>query len=196
MKSTRSYSMAVRAERAAATKQRIVEAARSLASASPAGFTLDEVAERAGVSVQTVLRIFGTKDALFVATVGSSRSPRVTTVAEAADPGSAVAVLFDDYEEIGMRVIGMLAEEHRSPEIARILQAGRADHRGWVENTWAPQLKAFRGAARRKVVLALLAATDVYLWKLLRIDLSLPRAEAEAVIRRLVVGALVRPKEK
>jgi hypothetical protein len=36
-----------------------------------------------------------------------------------------------------------------------------------------------------------LAATDVYLWKLLRRDVGLDKPDAEAVIVRLVQGALV-----
>jgi len=40
------------------------------------------------------------------------------------------------------------------------------------------------------VVAALVAATDVYVWKLLRRDQGLDRAAAEHVVRRLVEGAV------
>jgi AcrR family transcriptional regulator len=196
MKSTRSYSMTLRAERAEMTREQIVEAARALIASHTAGFTLEQVAERAGVSVRTIMRIFGSKDALYLATIGTSRSPRTSPAAGFDVSDAPVTVLFDDYEEIGMRVIALLGEEHRSPEIAEVLAAGRADHRGWVESTWSAQLKTYRGAKRRQVVLALFAATDVYLWKLLRIDLGLDRDQAEAVVRRLVVGALTQTKEQ
>jgi AcrR family transcriptional regulator len=184
--------MTLRTERAAATKQRILDAAQALLASPSSGFTLEQVGESAGVSVQTVLRAFGSRHALMAAAVGSARAPRPRIPAPVDDPGAAVTALYDDYEDIGVRVIGILAEEHRSPGLAEIIAIGRADHRGWVEHTFAAQLKSFRGAARLRTTLALVAATDIYVWKLLRIDLELDRAEAEAITRRLVAGAVAK----
>ena len=67
MKTTRAYTMTARAEAAEATRRRIVDAAMSRwpASARFAEITLDVVAERAAVSVKTVLRQFGSRDGLF-----------------------------------------------------------------------------------------------------------------------------------
>ena len=48
------------------------------------------------------------------------------------------------------------------------------------------------GKARRRVVNALHAATDVYTWKLLRRDLGVTRAETERTMVRLVDGTLGR----
>jgi hypothetical protein len=39
--------------------------------------------------------------------------------------------------------------------------------------------------------MAVLAATDVYVWKLLRRDLGLDPKQAQAAIERLVTGALI-----
>lgn len=141
----RAYSMTLRAERAEATKLRILEAARSLFSTPSAGFTLEEVAEIAGVSVQTVLRAFGSKDGLMASIVGSSRSSRPPVEPVTDDTGPVVTALYDDYEEIGMRVINMLAQEHRVPELATVIQTGRDDHRHWVEQAFALQLTSLRG---------------------------------------------------
>ena len=45
-------------------------------------------------------------------------------------------------------------------------------------------------AARKRAVHALHAATDVYVWKLLRRDLGLSRTETEKTMADLVVGVL------
>ena len=42
--------------------------------------------------------------------------------------------------------------------------------------------------------MAVLAATDVYVWKLLRRDLGLDPKQAQAAIERLVTGALIDDK--
>ena len=47
-----------------------------------------------------------------------------------------------------------------------------------------------RGARREELVLALYAATDVTVWKLLRRDLGSSRSRTESIIRQLVEGAL------
>src|SRR6187200_2457439 len=66
MKTTRKYTMGARAQAVDATRRRIVDALIALAGERPfAEVTLDTIAARAGVSVQTVLRQFGSRDGLF-----------------------------------------------------------------------------------------------------------------------------------
>jgi AcrR family transcriptional regulator len=186
---TRSYSMEKRARQAEATRQRILEAAQALVASESAGFTLDSVAASAGTSVQTVLRVFGSKDALIVAAIGTFRDDhRSFEVPDS--PRLAVAQVVDDYERIGDRVIRMLAEEHNVIGFADGARLGRANHRLWVETVFATQLRRHRARPREGILIALIAATDVYIWKLLRRDLGLDRAAAESVIVRLVEGAL------
>jgi len=183
--------MTVRARKAEETRDRILAAARSLFTVPAPAFTLERVAERAGTSVQTVLRTFGTKDALVLGAIGSARSPSVPDPDLPGDVARAVATLVDDYEQIGPRVLFMLAHEDRIPDLHAVAEAGRADHRAWVEHAFGPQLAPLRGAHRHRVVLALVAATDVYLWKLLRVDLGRGRREVEHTVRRLVDGVLM-----
>ncbi len=181
--------MAVRAKNAAATRQRILEAARSLFDEG-AELTLERVAATAGTSVQTVLRAYGSKEALVVAAVGSFR------VEEPVPPGpmrSARAVvrrLFDDYEEIGDRVIRVLSAEQRIPAFADIARDGRERHRRWVEAAFAGRLAKQAAREREEVLLGLLAATDVYVWKLYRRDFGLDRKTSEAAVERLVRSVL------
>src|SRR5690242_5062374 len=66
MKTKRTYTMTARAEAAEQTRVRIIRTAFELqAEKLTTEISLEDVAARAGVSVQTVLRRFGSKAALF-----------------------------------------------------------------------------------------------------------------------------------
>lgn len=191
MNKRRPYSSPVRAERAAATRQRILDAARDLVVDRTRDFTLERVATNAGVSVQTVLRGFGSREQLIVEAVGTFRdSVAPVTIEPFASIEDAVTALFDDYEEIGDRVIRLLAEEHRVAGFAEVAERGREMHRRWVQAGFAPQLARRRGRTRTEMEHAVVAATDVYVWHLLRRDLALDRPSAEAIVARLARGAL------
>jgi AcrR family transcriptional regulator len=185
----RAYSMEKRARQADATRQRILEAAQTLFADESSGFTLEGVAAAAGTSVQTVLRAFGSREGLIVAAVGTFRDDH-RSFERASSPRQAVAQIFDDYEEIGDRVIRTLAEEHRVAGFAEVVRLGRANHRIWVETVFAAELRRHRGRSREDVLAALLVSLDVYVWKVLRRDLGLDRPAAEAAMVRLVDGAL------
>jgi AcrR family transcriptional regulator len=191
MKATRGYSMVVRSERALATRERILDVARALFDSRSQDFTLEKVASTAGTSVQTVLRAFGDKEGLLDAVIGSLRNREPVPASGPRSADEAVRLLIDDYEEIGDRVIRMLSEEHRIPGFAAVAEHGRRSHRSWVEAAFADSLSGHRPAARRRMELGLLAATDVYVWKLLRRDFSLDRKGAESTMQQLVRGVLL-----
>lgn len=70
MNSSRSYTSPLRAEQAAATHERVVDAAIDLLQGTDPGvFGMQDVAERAGVSLRTVYRSFPTKEDLLVGVV-------------------------------------------------------------------------------------------------------------------------------
>jgi AcrR family transcriptional regulator len=191
----RGYSMTVRGEKAAATRQRILEAARKLFADQAGDFTLENVAAAAGTTVQTVLRAYGNKEALIVEAVGSFRAKEPAPIEPLRSVSEVVTRLFDDYEEIGDRAILMLAEEHRIPGFAEAAKSGRARHRAWVKAAFAGQLPKHPARVREEILVGLLAATDVYVWKLLRRDFGLGRKASEAAVERLVRGALVNVKK-
>jgi hypothetical protein len=64
--------------------------------------------------------------------------------------------------------------------------AGRAWHRAWVERTFAPQLARSRGHARERRLVALVVATDILVWKLLRREIGLDRASAERTVIEMI----------
>jgi len=183
--------MEVRGRRAEETRHRILEAARRQFDAHASSFTLDSVARAAGTTVQTVLRAFGNKESLILAAIGTFRG-RPTDFTVPTSPSEAVEQVFHDYEEIGDRVIRLLADEQRVAGFAEVARHGREHHRVWVESAFADELRRVPATERDEVVAALVAATDVYVWKLLRRDQGLERAAAEQVMRRLVDGIVDR----
>lgn len=174
---TRPYVMTKRAASAAATAERIIAAAAAeFVDGTPiAGITLDAVAARAGVSVQTVLRHFGDKDALFAATAEreASRVARERDAVATGDVAGAVVNLAEHYERDGLLALRMLAEEHASPYMAAVTAGGRAYHRDWCERVFSPFLEGLDGADRDRRLAQFVAVCDVYVFKLLRLDAGL-----------------------
>lgn len=185
----RTYTLGARATAMEATRERILEAALGLWRAHwYDDVTLADIAAAAGVSVQTVLNHFGGKAGL-VEAVADWMTPRVEAVrdAPAGDLRRIVASLFDDYEASGEATFRWNAEAARVPAIASVLARARASHRAWLERVFADRLPA-RGVARERALDLHYAATDVYLWKLWRIDLGLSRQAAERAMRELLAG--------
>jgi AcrR family transcriptional regulator len=190
MKADRGYSMTVRNAKAATTRRRILEATRELFAAPFGEFTLEMVASAAGTSVQTVLRAYGNKESLLVEAIGSARPGQSVLGHPPPSVREALAQLLDDYEQTGDRVIRMLAEEHRIPGLAPVAREVRSGHRVWVSSSFGPQLARHPDPAREQILLALLAATDVHVWKVLRRDLGLDRTATQSIVERLVRGVL------
>jgi AcrR family transcriptional regulator len=192
MKATRSYRMSARAETSQQTQARILAAARERFLNAPYDdVTLAEIAADAGVSTQTVLNRFGTKENLFLAEAAEF-FPEIEAIRAAARPGdvrSVVRVVLRQYELMGDLNVRALELESRLPAMAEISRTGRINHRAWLEEIFTEHLPTARGP-RRTTVHALYAATDVYLWKVLRRDLRTSLAETTRVMERLVRGAL------
>jgi AcrR family transcriptional regulator len=184
-KRRRPYRMGARAEAAAATAERLLRAAwEQFASRPYEDVRLSEVAAAAGVSAQTLHLRFGSKEALFAAAYAHWGMAEVSAREEAPvdDPAAAIANLFDHYEQHGAAILRMLSQEERIPAVAEMTTAGRAYHRAWSEKTFAPLLRRLRGRGRATRAAAILAATDVSVWKVLRLDTGLSREEAEAAV--------------
>jgi AcrR family transcriptional regulator len=188
--------MQARAEAAAATRGRILRAVLDLhVERFHDQITLEDVAGRAGVTVQTVLRHFGTRDRLVDAAAEEATNEVVAqrSTAPVGDVDGAVENLLDHYEEWGRTALRLLAQEERVPQLRVIADGGRAAHYAWVERTFGPFLAETSDPLLRPKLMAL---TDVFTWKLLRLDLGLDRtgtASALAGMIRAVVGDGRRP---
>jgi AcrR family transcriptional regulator len=196
MKAKRRYDMTGRAVKAAATKKRICDTAIALyCSRSIEEFTLEEVAAQADTTVQTVLRDFGSKDELIYAALDEmARGGVFLKPTSPGDVKAAVDAFFEIYESIGDMVMRRLNEEQRRPALKPILEEGRTHHRLGVKSAFAPQLERLSGSARSRLLTSLVVLTDVYVWKLLRRDMTLSRSAAEAIVVRMILGVIQQEK--
>src|SRR5262245_14149103 len=192
MKTTRKYTMGARALAVEETRRRIVGAVISLAGERPfAEITLATIAERAAVSVQTVLRQFGSRDGLFAeamdAAMLETEDERRTTPG---DVDAALRTVVDHYEHRGRTALLMLAQEEHDEVARKATERGKAMHRAWVREVFT--------TADEATLDLLVVATDVYTWKLLRIDRAHSRAVTERRMHDLVdaVLASARPSAK
>jgi AcrR family transcriptional regulator len=169
----RSYDMGTRQQAKTATRDVIIRAAIDTFMAERSfAVTLPSVAERAQVTVKTVLRPFGSRDSLIDAAWAQAYDEVMTErVPPQGEPEAALKVLIAHYERRGGVVLAMLADE-TDPRAARMNNAGRLAHREWVEQVFTDRLPA-TAVGRTRLVDVLVVATDVYAWKLLRLDRGL-----------------------
>lgn len=154
--------------------------------------TLDDVAARAGVTVQTVLRRFGSKEELISAAAEelTSRVEAQRNEAPVGDIAGAVRNLVGHYEETGENTLRLLAQEDRYPEIRTYTDRGRAMHYGWVGRTFAPFLE--ERADRERLRAEIIAVCDLYVWKILRRDLGFSRAQTEIALVEMLTALVER----
>lgn len=154
---------------------------------------LREVAEHAGVALQTVVNHFGSKGGLLAAVAENvgARMDRRRDEVVAGDVDGSVAMIIDEYEEIGDAIFRMIALEGRVEELTPLLAHGRGVHRAWVERVFAEWLPE-PGAERERRTVTLVAATDVLTWKVLRREQELSREDAELTMRETVTALVER----
>lgn len=196
---TRKYDSSNRKAQAEARRARILKcAAQLLANSTDDEFRLEDVAQAADVSVQTILRAFGSKDGLMVATLESEAPDAIDMSVfdniQIEELDHLIITMFKIYEKIGDLVIHALAHEHRSPEFQRSLDMGRVFHKGWVSDVFAVHIQRRAPSERTALYNALLAATDIYVWKILRRDEALSFDESVATVV-LTLKSLVEEKE-
>jgi AcrR family transcriptional regulator len=181
--------MGARADATRLTGERIIGALVSLYLEQPLDeIRLADVAHRAGVTVQTVIRRFESKAGLVVAAV-ERVGEQVTAHRGAVAPGdlaTAVANLVQHYEQAGELSLKLLAEESSVPGIGSITATGRRLHREWCEQVFAPTLDKLAGPLRRRRLAQLVAICDVYVWKLLRRDAGLSRKQTELALTEML----------
>jgi len=174
----RQYEMRARGEAKAATREAVLNAAiETFLAERSFSVTLGPVAERAGVTVKTILRHFGSREALIEA--AWSRAFRDAVAERSALPGdrdASLTALIAHYERRGPMVLVVLAEEDEDPRARHMCDAGRVAHRAWVEEVFGASLPAER-EDRCRLIDVLVVATDVYAWKLLRLDRGLSAGE-------------------
>jgi AcrR family transcriptional regulator len=190
----RRYEMAGRSAAKQRTRESILDAAVELfTSAWFDEVTMADIAQRAGVSQQTVVNHFGTKIDLYLSGLSERYVPSVLAVrgsAEVGDVRSIVATVVEDYEVTGDGTVKTLATAARAPELQPVVEGGRQSHHDFVRRVFAPQLSRRRGRSRERLVRLLAAVLDVRMWQQLRREEGLDVAETRAHLESLVEALL------
>jgi len=181
--------MVRRREQTAATGERLLAEGWAAFSTQPyEEVRLSDVAENADVTVQTLHARFGTKDEFFASVyrwwIAGQHTRR--DLARPGDVADAVAVVFDHYEAHGAAILRMIAQEDRIPTVREYTDFGRQLHRQWVLMVFGPFLDDAPPRARPDLHEALIVATDVFVWRLLRLDIGHSRRDAERVVAGMV----------
>lgn len=158
--------------------------------------TLEQVARDAGVTVPTIIRRFGSKEGLLEATwerLGTRIHER--RAVPVGDVAAAVRVMVEDYEQSGDLVVRALAQEDRYPAFKPVNDVGRKSHRAWTERVFAPWLDGLAPDRRRARLDALVTATDLYVWKLVRRDMGRSAPQVAALIHDLIAGIIGEPSK-
>jgi AcrR family transcriptional regulator len=181
----RPYRQTARAAAAAATRERILDVATEhFLARYYDDVTLAAIAREAGVTQQTVINHFTSKEGLLEA-VAERIDPERFRRATPEDP---VAGIVADYEIGGDAVSRMIALEARIPALAPFLTRGRVGHRAWVAEAFAGQLPDPADPAYEQALNLHVLATDLSTWKLLRRDMGLSQAETVDHLRALIAA--------
>jgi len=195
----RTYQMLERAEKVARNDRKIMDAMAELWLEVPLSeLTLDRISQRSGVTVRTILRKFGSKESLFNACIENA-GDRFTQRRMQATPGDLTEildVLLEEYEHMGDTLIRTLTVEYEFPSTQKLLKKARTIHREWCAMAFEPFLP-LKSSDRYEVVLsAFIAATEFYLWKLLRRDLGKSREQCRQIFTLSLESLAVHAKNQ
>lgn len=189
----RTYTQTARADATRETGERILAAAvAAFLTSSYDDVTLEKVASDAGVTPQTVLRRFGSKEGVARAIADVVNADQLTQrdATPTGDIAEAVAHLVADYERNGDTIMHLLRQEVRVAPIADILDGGRQLHAEWCERVFAPWLESRTGTDRKRLLATVIATLDVYTWYLLRRQRGLSRRQTALALNELLEGVL------
>lgn len=196
MAERRPYRQVARAETQQRTREALLDAAAGeLFEGDWPNASLAALAERAGVSKQTLLRHFGSKEGLLVQTLvrGAEEIRDQRWSAPAGDIPAAIENLLEHYDTWGERALRVGSWQRESGILAVLSQGARQLHYEWVDHAFAPWLGELHGESRRRARAALIALCDVQTWWILSHDLGLERAEVHALLTDLVERLLAAP---
>jgi AcrR family transcriptional regulator len=189
----RAYRGTVQAEIAALTEQRILDAGIALFDEQwNDQITLDQLAQRAGVTVQTILRHFGSKERLAnaVSQEAFRRAMQQRIEPPVGDLVMIVQGLMAYYEAGGERMLRGLAQEARQPHLHAIIDVARASHREWLARAFKTQLEQRDEATRTRLLAQLYTLTGVYTWYQLRHESGLSPEETTNALYEMIAKLL------
>lgn len=187
----RPYNQVTRAQAQQRTRDALLDAAdRALFSGHWEQASLDAIATRAGVTKQTLLRHFGSKDGLLEqgALRAYTRVRNERWAAPSGDTAAAVDNLLDHYEQWGERSLLIGGIQSGGEVIEELGRKARQLHYDWVEHAFGPSLDRFPGELRTRRRAAVIALCDVHTWWLFSRDLGLARPEVRATLIQAIEG--------
>jgi len=185
----RTYKGTVQAEIAALTEQRIIEAGLALFDEQWSDqITLEQLAQRAGVTVQTILRRFGSKERLanVVSQEAFRRAMQQRIDPPVGDLTTIVHGLIIYYESGGERMLRGLVQEARQPHLHTIIDVARASHREWLERAFKTYLERHDETTQARLLAQLYTLTSVYTWHQLRHESGLNQEETTHALYEMI----------
>ena len=154
--------------------------------------SLEALAKDAGVTKQTLLRHFGSKEELLLQALlrAYEKVHDQRWSAPRGDVAGTVDNLLDHYEAWGERALRIGVFQGSPAGLAKLARAARRVHYDWVDFAFAPWLERLRGKARLRCRAALIALCDVHTWWTLSHDLALSRREVHATLTSAIEGTL------
>jgi AcrR family transcriptional regulator len=193
----RPYRQTARAEATQDLRSRIVQAFLSALKVQWLDdITLDDVAEKARTTRQTIIRMFGGKEGLLKAAVeiwpadveAQVRTPECKTVEALA------AAMVGMLEEFGNMYLRVLSLAPRYPDLNHFVALGRARHRQWFTDTLTPLLEGRDSSEIAQIINECLIASDTYSWSLLRHSFGKSAEEAQSTITDMMNKAIGKAK--
>jgi AcrR family transcriptional regulator len=180
----RTYVKVARARAEEQTRTALLDAADEAFLSGPWGqVPLEAIARSAGVTKQTLLRHFGSKDALLeqvlLRAVAGVEEQRLSAPNDSI--AGAVDNLLDHYEVVGGRAMRSSNLDVDGP-LADLGRRAREFHYHWVEHAFGAWLAAAAPTERARLRAALIAICDVQAWWILSHDLELSRADVRATL--------------
>lgn len=191
--STREYKQVERARAQERTREALITAATDeFFEGNWLKTSLDSLSRRAGVTRQTLLRHFGSKDGLLMQSLmrGASQVRDQRWSTPTTDIPGAVENVIKHYEEWGERSVRIGAWQRGPTVLALFANAARQIHYDWVEHAFAPWLEPLEEETRARRQAILIVLCDVQTWWILSNDLGLPRNEVHAILTDQVERAL------
>ena len=198
-KTGRTYRMTARADAAERTGERIADAMlRRFAELPYDRIRLEDVAADAEVTVQTVIRRFGTKHALLAATVERefTRLAGERSAAMGNSPQETLHSLVRYYEDNAALILKLYAEADQAPGVPEIAARARSYHVSWCREAFSEALPPRLDRRTRQRRLAqVVAVCDATTWRVLRIDGRLSPAQTEKALLELLLPVLAAPPD-
>lgn len=184
--------MTSRAGEAERTRDRIVDAMLQRFARLPFGqIRLEDVAADSGVTVQTVIRRFGTKAGLLVATVERElgRIAANRAAIAGASARETIEALADHYEVYGALILKAYAEADLVDGLVELAKRGRDFHVTWCRSAFAvdTQTGAAGSVERERRLAQIVAVCDARTWSILRLDSGLSAEQTALALLEMIL---------